>query len=411
MAEAAKNTVCLETNNITRIIKIVNFSNTKPGDKIKDQDISHKCIFVKLLQIRVYPAGKSQHKGYVSVMIRRHWIPEYPLSFHCTVNIIDEFGELRLPASFGHRSRGERSVEDIGLEKYISRFELLNDTSGLLPNNTLTLHCEVSYTIESAKEPMAESLWNMINLLCEMFPQREDRDVPNQVKKWTFLIQTNEGDTFPLKFEEGRRTLGSEVLEASRVISAMVETPMTEKIEQKVILADVDCGTLSNFLSYVERKRLIVNTVEEACNLYEMADKYAVMNLMRDCGSYLAHNLNSDNMIEISFLADIHNDDTLFHECNKCLKQNISIENVHEIFNLAKNRCAHELLTSVGEFVSENRNTLLERGHESIVHWLDERDREVETVVVEDRILGDDTAPESLNSLEPPISGQFEFYR
>ncbi|GFX86708.1 uncharacterized protein TNCV_1409051 [Trichonephila clavipes] len=112
------------------------------------------------------------------------------------------------------------------------------------------------------------------------FIANEDSDNATQ-NKWSLNIETMDGVKFDIPFEDGEETFGSKLVSCSPVFKTMLKHPMKEKLHKMVKLDDIDCHTFINFLIYFKSNCLLTESFSEITDLYEMADKYDIKDLMR----------------------------------------------------------------------------------------------------------------------------------
>ncbi|GFQ90005.1 uncharacterized protein TNCT_369821 [Trichonephila clavata] len=142
------------------------------------------------------------------------------------------------------------------------------------------------------------------------FISNEDSDNAVQ-NKWNLDIETMDGVKFAIPFEDGKETFGSKLVTCSPIFKTMLKHPMKEKLHKMVKLGDIDCHTFINFLIYLKSGWLLAESFSEITDLYEMADKYDIKDLMRTCAERMVPFFSSDFINDIEVLAFFHNDDIL----------------------------------------------------------------------------------------------------
>ncbi|GFY71429.1 BTB domain-containing protein [Trichonephila inaurata madagascariensis] len=120
-----------------------------------------------------------------------------------------------------------------------------------------------------------------------------------------------DGVNFAIPFEDGKEAFGSKLVSCSPVFKIMLKHPMKEKLHKMVKLDDIYCHTFINFLIYLKSNCLLTESFSEITDLYEMADKYDIKDLMRTCVERIVPFFTSDNIKDIEVLAFLHNDDFL----------------------------------------------------------------------------------------------------
>ncbi|GBM34613.1 hypothetical protein AVEN_174789-1 [Araneus ventricosus] len=92
----------------------------------------------------------------------------------------------------------------------------------------------------------------------------------------------------------------------------MLRNPMVERLSKKVQLSDIDFRTLRNFLHFLQGNRVATGSFTELCDLYEMADKYNVEDLMFVCRlRFMSFFISEEIVSLVEALACMHSDDFL----------------------------------------------------------------------------------------------------
>ncbi|KAF8788988.1 TD and POZ domain-containing protein 4 [Argiope bruennichi] len=129
--------------------------------------------------------------------------------------------------------------------------------------------------------------------------------------KWDLHIQTKDDVIFKIPFEEDKETFGAKLLASSSVFESMLRNPMVERLSKKVQLPDIDFRTFRNFLQFLQGSGVTADSFTELCDLYEMADKYNVEDLMFHCGLMFKPFLSEETVSVVEALASMHSDDFL----------------------------------------------------------------------------------------------------
>ncbi|GBO10204.1 hypothetical protein AVEN_24780-1 [Araneus ventricosus] len=118
-----------------------------------------------------------------------------------------------------------------------------------------------------------------------------------------FTVETMDGMTFAIPFENGKETLGSRLISCSLVFESMLRNPMQEHYHKRAKLFDVECQTFMNFLYHLQRTDLKVESLLHLRDLYVMADKFCVDKLMRMCAYAMRPYFNFQNVGDFEYLA------------------------------------------------------------------------------------------------------------
>ncbi|XP_031225070.1 speckle-type POZ protein-like isoform X4 [Mastomys coucha] len=160
--------------------------------------------------------------------------------------------------------------KDWGFKKFIRRDFLLDEANGLLPDDKLTLFCEVSVVQDS------------VNV-------------------------SGHTNTNTLKVPQCRL---AEDLARSPVFNAMFEHEMEECTKNRVEINDLDPEVFKEMMRFVYTGKA-PNLDKMADNLLAAADKYALERLKVMCEEALCSNLSVENVADTLVLADLHSAEQL----------------------------------------------------------------------------------------------------
>jgi len=184
--------------------------------------------------------------------------------------------------------------KDWGFKKFIRRDFLMDDSNGLLPDDRLTIFCEVSVvgetvnvTGQSSVTPVKVPGCRLSDDLGLLFDRSAFSDV-------TLVVADRQ-------FHVHKALLAAR----SPVFSAMFEHDMEERKLNRVEITDVDPEVVAEMLRFIYTGRS-PNLTKMADELLAAADKYALERLKVMCEEALCVNLNVDNVSDILALADLH---------------------------------------------------------------------------------------------------------
>lgn len=189
--------------------------------------------------------------------------------------------------------------KDWGFKKFIRRDFLLDEANGLLPDDKLTLYCEVSVVADSV------NVYGQSNQVQFRVPECRLSDDLGQL----FESQRFSDVTLAVG---GREFQAHKALLAARspVFAAMFEHEMEERRHNRVEIKDVDHEVLREMLRFLYTGK--TNNLDKmADDLLAAADKYAMERLKVMCEEALCASLNVDNAAEVLILADLHSAEQL----------------------------------------------------------------------------------------------------
>jgi len=184
--------------------------------------------------------------------------------------------------------------KDWGFKKFIRRDFLLDESNGLLPEDRLSIFCEVSVVADTV------NVTGQSNLMQFRVPHcRLSEDMSSLFEKRTFsdcvLVSGAR------EFQVHKAILSAR----SPIFGAMFEHGMTEARENRVDIADVDGEVLREMLRFMYTG-IAPNLEKMADELLAAADKYQLDRLKVMCEQSLCLSLTNENSCETLILADLH---------------------------------------------------------------------------------------------------------
>ncbi|KAK8733307.1 hypothetical protein OTU49_006572 [Cherax quadricarinatus] len=189
--------------------------------------------------------------------------------------------------------------KDWGFKKFIRRDFLLDEANGLLPDDKLTLYCEVSVVADSV------NISGQSNAIHFKVPDcRLSDDLGGLFESQRFSDVTLS--------VSGREFQAHKAILAARspVFAAMFAHEMEERKHNRVEIQDVDHEVLREMLRFIYTGKA-TNLEKMADDLLAAADKYALERLKVMCEEALCTNLSTENAADVLILADLHSADQL----------------------------------------------------------------------------------------------------
>lgn len=189
--------------------------------------------------------------------------------------------------------------KDWGFKKFIRRDFLLDEANGLLPDDKLTLFCEVSVVADSV------NISGQSNAVQFKVPECRLADDLG-------LLFENQRFSDVTLCVNGRDFQAHKAILAARspVFAAMFEHEMEERKHNRVEISDVDHEVFREMLRFIYTGKA-ANLERMADDLLAAADKYALERLKVMCEEALCTNLSTENSAEVLILADLHSADQL----------------------------------------------------------------------------------------------------
>ncbi|XP_076309247.1 protein roadkill-like isoform X3 [Tachypleus tridentatus] len=189
--------------------------------------------------------------------------------------------------------------KDWGFKKFIRRDFLLDEANGLLPDDKLTLYCEVSVVADSINISGQNNATQFKVPECRL---SDDLGLLFESQKFSDVILSVNGR----EFYGHKAILGARSL----VFAAMFEHEMEEKKQNRVYITDMDHEVLREMLRFIYTGKS-PSLEKMADDLLAAADKYAIERLKVMCEEALSTNLSVETAADVLILADMHSADQL----------------------------------------------------------------------------------------------------
>lgn len=192
--------------------------------------------------------------------------------------------------------------KDWGFKKFIRRDFLFDEANGLLPEDKLTIYCEVSVVADAH---------NATGSMHD-YPR-----VPESTLSTDLGVLQDRGTFSDVTLSVGGRVFQAHkaVLAArSPVFSAMFEHSMEESLKNHVEINDLDGEVLGEMLNYIYTGKA-PNLKKTADQLLSAADKYDLGRLKTMCEESLCNSLSVENAADTLILADLHSAEQLKAIC------------------------------------------------------------------------------------------------
>uniref|UniRef100_A0A8C4QUD9 Speckle type BTB/POZ protein like n=1 Tax=Eptatretus burgeri TaxID=7764 RepID=A0A8C4QUD9_EPTBU len=189
--------------------------------------------------------------------------------------------------------------KDWGFKKFIRRDFLLDDANGLLPDDKLTLFCEVSVVQDSVNISGHSNMTTLKVPECRLANDMGDLWESNRFADCCLCVCGRE-------FNAHKAILAAR----SAVFNAMFKHEMEETKKNRVEIKDVEPEVFKEMLRFVYTGRA-PNLEKMADDLLAAADKYALDRLKVMCEEALCVNLSVENVADTLILADLHSAEQL----------------------------------------------------------------------------------------------------
>ncbi|KAL3986721.1 KRAB domain-containing zinc finger protein [Sarotherodon galilaeus] len=275
------------------------FCREEMGEVIKSSTFSSGANDKLKWCLRVNPKGLDEEsKDYLSLYLLLVSCPKSEVRAKFKFSILNAKGE-ETKAMESQRAYRFVQGKDWGFKKFIRRDFLLDEANGLLPDDKLTLFCEVS-VVQDSVNISGQNTMNMVRVPdCRLAEELGDLWASSRFTDCSLCVAGQ-------KFQAHKAILAAR----SPVFSAMFEHEMEESKKNRVEINDVEPDVFKEMMCFIYTGKA-PNLDKMADDLLAAADKYALERLKVMCEDALCTNLSVENAAEILILADLHSADQL----------------------------------------------------------------------------------------------------
>ncbi|XP_038561599.1 speckle-type POZ protein isoform X4 [Micropterus salmoides] len=275
------------------------FCREEMGEVIKSSTFSSGANDKLKWCLRVNPKGLDEEsKDYLSLYLLLVSCPKSEVRAKFKFSILNSKGE-ETKAMESQRAYRFVQGKDWGFKKFIRRDFLLDEANGLLPDDKLTLFCEVS-VVQDSVNISGQNTMNMVRVPdCRLAEELGDLWENSRFTDCSLCVTGQ-------KFQAHKAILAAR----SPVFSAMFEHEMEESKKNRVEINDVEPDVFKEMMCFIYTGKA-PNLDKMADDLLAAADKYALERLKVMCEDALCTSLSVENAAEILILADLHSADQL----------------------------------------------------------------------------------------------------
>ncbi|KAM6164716.1 LOW QUALITY PROTEIN: speckle-type POZ protein-like [Rhynchocyon petersi] len=243
--------------------------------------------------LQVNPKGVDHdHRDYLSLYLLLVSCPKSEVRAKFKFSILNDKGEETRSME---SQRACRFVQgEWGFSKFIQRYFLLDKANGLIPDDRLTLFCEVS-VVQDSVNISGQNTRKMVKVPeCRL---ADDLGGLWENSRFTDCSLCVAGQEF--------RAHKAILAGCSPVFRAMFEHEVEESKKNQVLINDVDPEVFKEVMCFIYMGKA-PNVDKMAGNLLAAAERYALERLKVMCEDALCSNLSVENAADILILADLH---------------------------------------------------------------------------------------------------------
>jgi len=254
--------------------------------------------------MRINPNGEEKTcKGFVSLFLYKDGICEIPINADIIFSIVDKDGVKTRAKRCEYMFEKNLPSDNRGFAKFVSHSELRHPQLNLLPSDTLTILCEISITGDNVvtsgtSRPLQPGQSRVRDGRTEPVSRlASDINSIFETGKFADCTVVTEGREF--------RCHKNILASRSTVFDAMFTHDMEENRKSKVDIIDLDGDTVHDMLIYIYSGK-VADIGCKAAGLLSAAEKYDLKELKAMCESSLSDNINTENVLDLLVLADLH---------------------------------------------------------------------------------------------------------
>ncbi|CAK6448899.1 unnamed protein product [Pipistrellus nathusii] len=278
------------------------FCRQEIGEFIQSSTFSSEANDQLKWCLRVYPKGQDEEsKDYLSLFLVLVSSPKTIFFAKFQFFILIDKGEEIFKIKFNEGHHVYRFVQgkDWGFKKFIPRDVLLDEDNSLLPEDKLTLFCEVS-VVQDSITISGQNHRKMVKVPeCQLASELGGLWENSWFTDCCFCVAGQE-------FQAHKAILAAR----SPVFRAMFGHVMQESITNRVEIIDMEPGVFKDMMCFIYTGKA-PNLDKMADGLLAAADKYALERLKVMCEEALSSQLSVENAAEMLTLADFHSADQL----------------------------------------------------------------------------------------------------
>ena len=292
------------------------FFSTYPNEagKIIDSPLFGGKNEEKFWRLRLYPGGdKKESAGFVSIDLQYQSSRNVTVDFEITVvdSDMSVHTSNSTPSEKQQNSPGGQYIEFgidskmWGYDKFIAREKLLENSKNLLPDDTLTVVCEMKVFSDpyERQSDLTSHKCPSVNFLENLFDAKKFTDV-------TFILKEK-------KIQAHKCVMAS----CSVVFDAMFSNEMKEKETNEVKIDDVEERVFTEMLRFIYTGQ-VENSNVIAADLLSVADKYDLKHLKDFAQLEMMKNFSVETAAKFLILADLHRSELLKEETIKYISRN-----------------------------------------------------------------------------------------
>lgn len=249
--------------------------------------------------MRINPNGEEKScKGFVSLFLYKDGVCEVPIDTDIIFSIIDKDGNKTRAKRCEYKFDKNLPSDNRGFAKFVSHTELKHPSLNLLPNDQLTILCEISITGDNVVHQGSSKPTGG--------PVQEVKPPSKLALDMSTIFESGKFADCTITCEGREFRCHKNILSArSQVFDAMFSHDMEENKNGKVDIIDLDADTVYDMIAYIYSEK-VPDLEVKAAGLLSAAEKYDLQELKNMCEVSLCESIAMENVLDLLVLADLH---------------------------------------------------------------------------------------------------------
>ncbi|CAG9767497.1 unnamed protein product [Ceutorhynchus assimilis] len=248
--------------------------------------------------IRIYPGGvNAASKNYISLYLMLLSSKQTHVNASLQFHLINSNDEKCITTNFEQSQILFVPGIEWGFKRFTKRSNLFNNSLGLLPNDVITISCDITYLHPDTS----------VNIVATPSNQIENNLIDSELSTDFGNLFENQKLTDVTFYVKGRKIKAHKFIltSQSEVFRAMFETEMQEKLTNKVKIVDIEYEVFEAMLHFMYTDELPNSSMVK--ELLVAADKYALYRLKALCEKEMFANITTENSTRVLVIADFYN--------------------------------------------------------------------------------------------------------
>ncbi|XP_035231449.1 speckle-type POZ protein-like [Stegodyphus dumicola] len=197
--------------------------------------------------------------------------------------------------------------EKLGFCHFVKRDTLIKEKRNILPNDTLTLQCDISVSDGRVAISDLEEIF-----LTQTSAELSDNHLKKLAEDLEAFYKSEKLTDVSIRVKDKEFPVHKVILTTrSPVFRGMFSHEMAEEKTNVIEISDIDPDVIEIMLQYIYSGQLKKVNMYNALELYSASDKYQLLDMKAKCCTYISVSMTAENVCDVLILADMHSDNKL----------------------------------------------------------------------------------------------------